>query len=584
MNKIISICYLVMLVITFVQLMLLKKNNEKENFVKWFIINIFIEMSVISMIGAVLYFFPIKVSLISVSLNLVLVNILLGLYLFKNKKIQKYELKFYDILFLVVVIILVFLCGIKQFGNSLSVLNFETSDPSIHLTNAMNVTINGKVGTMFLNSINSGLLFEASRAFLNKYISIYRVYILWEMFLLFLAGSSLYVVICKYMQNISSKVFSIIVLVYFLTAYPFNSMIFGFGYLSLGVSVIAICIELINMYTKEKINKKTGMILISIIMFAVMLAYIMFAPVTYAAVFFTLLIYYLKKKTNVKAIIIELFIMQGIPGIICSFFMLIMTFANRSPSTLLSLPGYSYNDLYGNLLVYFPMVIALIIFGIRRKSFGIMQFMIIFQLVFTIGMYFFVLNSKVSPYYYSKNYYLLAMLLAGGTIIFFSKLTKTNIDMAISTIIVSLIIFGLFFSNVEQKLMDKSLAYNNRTVSSVFFNIYNFNIDRAETDGYSQADLQLYDWVNANISENEKVAIAANTLSSFWYNALTRQRMSEYAYYSLCRTGENYIKKIKETDYIVVVINSEPYENNKEYFDGLEKIYQNQSGFIAIVK
>ena len=103
-------------------------------------------------------------------------------------------------------------------------------------------------------------------------------------------------------------------------------------------------------------------------------------------------------------------------------------------------------------------------------------------------------------------------------------------------------------------------------------------------DVYNEYKIQLIDWVNENISNDKKVPFASSVEDCFWYSALSEQRMEKYAYYYTKNNNIDYLSNLKNADYVIVDITSEPYNLYKDYFDSLEKVYQNYIGFIAVLE
>lgn len=583
MSQIISIVFIVFEIYFLIQLMLLKKNDSKLNFVKWIFVSIMIIMSYHAIIAGILSVINIRIGIFKIGVFVLIADVLLTIYNVKHEK-QKYYIEIYDILAIIVILSIVMICAINQFGINLKNLNFETSDPANHLRVAMDVAIYGKLNAMYFNPLNNGLFIETFMPFMGKMISVYRLYILWEMFLLFLSGISVYMVSRNWIKNRSSKAISLIVIVFYMCAYPLNSMVFGFGYLSMGISVVAMIILLTNEYVNKTINEKICMIFLSMTMFSILVTYTLFAPFIYAAVFVTILIFEVRQKSNIKSIFKRMICLFILPGLIGSFFMIKEMFFNHSVSSLIKANGYIYTDLFINSIIFLPFAIATVVRIIKTKENNILSNAIIINILAMVAMLCLGLDGKISSYYYSKMYYMLSLVLALGAIYYFINLTQQHCEFAWGLIITGILFTYIYYGNVESDIMEKSVYFNNKKVSYVFYSLYDFNYEKAKSDGYNEYKLQLIDWVNENISNDKKVPFASSVEDCFWYSALSEQRMEKYAYYYTKNNNIDYLSNLKNADYVIVDITSEPYNLYKDYFDSLEKVYQNYIGFIAVLE
>ena len=63
---------------------------------------------------------------------------------------------------------------------------------------------------------------------------------------------------------------------------------------------------------------------------------------------------------------------------------------------------------------------------------------------------------------------------------------------------------------------------------------------------------------------------------------MTGQWLVDFEYWKQNDEQKTFIKNIKaDCDYVCVYTDSEVYANHQEYFDSLQRIYQNSAGFIA---
>ena len=82
---------------------------------------------------------------------------------------------------------------------------------------------------------------------------------------------------------------------------------------------------------------------------------------------------------------------------------------------------------------------------------------------------------------------------------------------------------------------------------------------------------------------DKPVPCAYNDDQFYWYEGVTNQRLSDYMYWKI---GYDTVKENLEEncDYVSVMIDSRIYVDNQEYFDSMEKVFENEIGFVAKVK
>lgn len=582
MDKLVSIIFILIELYLLLQILLLKKSDEKQSIVKWSIISIVFIMCFHAVFTGLFSIVKIPINLISIGIIDVLVSV--GMTFLNIKQRQKYYISVYDILAIVFIITVVLFCGFSQFGNDLKSLNFETSDPANHLKYAMNLSLFGKLNSMYLYQLNCSLILSTIIPFLGKLVSVYRIYILCEMLGLFLAGGILYVLLDEFVKTKFSKVISLVLIVIYMLGYPRNSMIFGFGYLSYGVTICGLAIFFTILYLKKKICRKVSMVGLGCSLFGILVSYVMFAPPMFVGIFAAILWDEIKNKKSIKQILMKIILIFIIPGAFGSYFFLVGTFATKTPMDVISMNGYFFIDFFIGALPILPFALAGAIRGITHRKNMVYTFSLFSLLAYMILLFIGGMKGLVSAYYFSKTYYLLYLLLFFGMGYYISTLSKRNFEFIVSYFFVCILVVYMYSNETESKIRDIDNGFNNKVVADVFFSVYKFNDTKAEKVGIDEGKLQLYDWVNENLSEDDIVPMAAYYVHCFWYEAMTKHRDSEYAYYSINNKEGNYLEEIRKADYIVVDTTSDVYLEYKDYFDSLTKLYQNNSGFVAQIQ
>lgn len=581
MEKVISVLFLLNVLIYFVNFLLIEKNKHKVSLIVWMTIGVLFVASSNALIALLYFILKIPINLISIGIVLLALNVVAIIYLMKIKKIQKYEVSIFDGIVLIAIVLITKHFVDMQFGTSLLKLNFETSDPSVHLKNAMNVIYNRKVIGMYMTSLNEALILEAFLSFAGNLITAYRIYILFEVVMFALSGIVFYSIVREYLKkSIVMKLTFLFILLMYLIAYPLNCMVFGFGYLSFGVSIAGITILLTNMFVKSEYNKAILGVLIGMLLYGQMITYILFAPVTFLASALTIAYYYFKeKKLFTKKSILTLVGIYMVPGIIGTIYALKGIFLVNAPNAIIGLEGYAFKDLYFGFILYIPLAIGCTMGCIKRKETNMIAFANIVMIFYICVMFILGYKGKVSSYYYYKNYFVESLFLAVAFMYGAYTVIKNNVEIIISNMLLWIFLFIVFSQDIEKKIWDNNIQYNNKIVANQFFSVYEYNDKVLRKEGFSEGYLQLFAYINDLDDDKECVMVSAWP-DCYWFEALTNNRTNDYTYHIAVQNDYDYLERLKEMDYIVVNRNFEAYLNNKDFFDKQDIVFENAEGFI----
>ena len=594
MDYVLSIMFVVTIIFFFSQIFLLKKKDEEASGVKWFVVTAILLECFHAAVAGIFTIIHIPAGVCSIMIVDIAVGVWLLLVNKKNGK-QKYYITKYDITVICVVAILTLLLAILQFGIKLDVCNFEINDPGNHIKYAGTFLMTGEVSSMYLSTFNLSLCFETALPFMDHYVSIYKIYILCEIWFFFLIGMTLYSLVRNHIKNETSKKIAPVVIVAYLLSYPWNSMLMGSGYLNTGVILAALMMILCNNVINDKINKRIALIFMGLGLYGVMVTYTLFAPIIFAATFIAMLYYYKRNNTNIIQIITQVIFMYIIPGLMGCYFMGVIR-APHTASSSLNIEGYIYKDLYMNVLFFLPFVfIALYKLKDKKdKSVLFWYIIVIFAALFVMltgGV-----NQIFSGYYFSKIYYLLSIVLHMLLILYLDEAFERNREFLFAYFGMYFFLMFVHISDAEWRIMQASEDMNKRMITNQVFSLLDKNIETLGTVKEDFAEKRdLYNWVNENISDSQ-TAIISSYYDCCWYEGLTKQRVYKYfeTYliyyqekekedYSLVYNSD-WLLEFDEIEYIVVIEKSDMYLFNKKYIDTLEVVYRNDAGFIVKVK
>ena len=131
------------------------------------------------------------------------------------------------------------------------------------------------------------------------YIDNYKLFIAFGIFILFLTGYLLYFVLNHFTKDDKTKILALVVTILCILGYPLNSLLFGFEYMSLSLTVILAIIEIIYLIGKDAINKNWYIIILFLLNFGLFCSYYMFVPFVYPSEWIYLCIISYKKDKKI---------------------------------------------------------------------------------------------------------------------------------------------------------------------------------------------------------------------------------------------------------------------------------------------
>lgn len=504
-----SIIYILISIITIVTFILLKKNNKKENLLLWVGISIILLMCFNIFITFLFNTIKIKSTLTNLSLSLITITILMILKIYKKREIQKYYIKKQDIIFELLLLIAVIIVAVLQYGNPFNI-KYAVTDGSVHylatiefykssdLLSNLNETRIQEFNVFMTGAyVNCGILLKSLSNFLsvNDY---YTVFVIFDLIIFFLSGKLFYTLISEKLKKKTEYILAYIVTIIYLFAYPLNSLLSGFCYLSLGLDIILAIIIILKYLIKEE---STIIILtMSLLSTGLFFSYYFFIPVMYGAIFVCLILKSVSKKEKIvseKNIIefLYIFIIPAMFGMYYMFFKEMFTQNYVLPTKALSIEGYIYTNKITNFIILIPLVCYYIIYNIKNKKKDNLLIILIFELIFIISLAIGNSINWVSDYYFFKAYYLLWILMLLINFKALVTLIRKNelIKLIVYTIIIAYVIVLIIFVGK----IDNSIY---------LYDIYKYNLDNIKKECIlenSYLDVVEYYFENLEEYEND---------------------------------------------------------------------------------
>jgi len=364
-------------------------------------------------------------------------------------------------------------------------------------------------------------------------------------------------------------------------------MNFGFVYLGIGVTVISYIIYMTNCFISGDLDKNISILLLMMGCFGIFMCYILFMPVVFFAVFFAITVYYIqsKKLISLDYVLTQLKVFL-LPSILGLFYALCFQFGEDKiqVSSEINMEGFIYRNLFSDFVIFLPFAFYGIITHLSKKKFGAGEFMTFFLALFMAAMLFLGLKGKVSSYYFYKNYYFMFLLVFYFMQLGISYLSKISKTAIVSYASVWAIVAAMAATKLDQKINNINLLFAPAVKSSSYFDIYLYNKSFLDTPQLFSPDyLNLIKYViNGKLIQTGDVPIFDYWEKIYWYEAITNQVLPDYYYW--IKDFNTIVSSIKsESHYVVVINNSDYVKRNADYFNSLEKVYENSEGFVAKV-
>lgn len=585
-----------------------KKTEDKQLLVTWIPLSVIIMQFILAFVAGTIQLVHIPVN----TLSLGIVNILLGAFLWyriiKKREVQKYSFNAYDVIFVLLLIAAVlYVCNIR-YGLKTLDWSYRTVDPSARYRESMEYIRDQRVRHMYFAQLINGALIQMVMPWL-KFDYLYKAYVLGDILQLLISSIMFYGTARRWTKDHFGHIVAGAASFFFIFGYPLNSTIWGFTYLGMSLYVIMALMIFADMFAhdemtcygdsigrKHPISEGTliNIILLMIGCNAIFQCYVLFMPVTYLSIGFALLLKQFHKKNLISLetlfIGLGIFLLPVIYGFIYTYMDVFVTdesVDNLTVGSAFAAEGAIYRDLYSNFLFFVPVALLGIILMIKKKENHFLSWFTPMFTAMTLVMFAIsYINRKVSTYYYYKNYFVLWLL---TFLLIVYALTHTSLHAKLMTCFYMLswtFVAIMVMGGIETRIQDNSENYivDNK---SMFYNdllVYNWNT--IHSPHYSQERMELihyvYDTLQSGSATEGQIPLVASQEDSYLYESMTGQWLVDFEYWKQNDEQKTFIKNIKaDCDYICVYTDSEVYANHQEYFDSLQRIYQNSAGFIA---
>ena len=498
-----GIFYCITVIAMLAVFVLFKKSEEKINLVNWCVISIVAYLAFNILVCMIFGCMNIRTDLLFLSITNLVVTAGLGFKIFKDKQIQKFEIRKQDILGVIVCVCVICHMAVSQYAPLAKSIANASVDACMHFSASVNFADEMKVLAKIDN--NTGYNFKTMQtgAYINTgiFINIIRDVIpafedhvafkLFEIGIMTLMVLTFYILISDRITSKKSFILSMVLLLLYAYAYPYTSLLHGFCYLSVAIVFITTLFYFAKHYTENEVSFWVLLPLIVLMGVGIIFSYCLFVPAIFA---FICLYVFVKdfdkkeEKSYLKIFKKSTLLVTGlllVVTILSIFYLVIPTFTDSDQNKLTDAIGFEggiYKSLYQDFLFYIPFVAIFVYRAIKEKKMNFQTMALLLIGGQTLLMFTGVVFGIVSPYYYYKMNFILWILMVEIAVEVITD-TKENKELSFifsTGLIIWVAIIMLAITKVEHNLLIKRPTFfdqpRSHSLSGIYFDTNVFGI------------------------------------------------------------------------------------------------------------
>ena len=498
-----GIFYCITVIAMLAVFVLFKKSEEKINLINWCVIALVAYLAFNILVCMIFGCMNIRTDLLFLSITNLVVTAGLGFKIFKDKQIQKFEIRKQDILGVIVCVCVICHMAVSQYAPLAKSIANASVDACMHFSASVNFADEMKVLAKIDN--NTGYNFKTMQtgAYINTgiFINIIRDVIpafedhvafkLFEIGIMTLMVLTFYILISDRITSKKSFILSMVLLLLYAYAYPYTSLLHGFCYLSVAIVFITTLFYFAKHYTENEVSFWVLLPLIVLMGVGIIFSYCLFVPVIFA---FICLYVFVKdfdkkeEKSYLKIFKKSTLLVTGlllVVTILSIFYLVIPTFTDSDQNKLTDAIGFEggiYKSLYQDFLFYIPFVAIFVYRAIKEKKMNFQTMALLLIGGQTLLMFTGVVFGIVSPYYYYKMNFILWILMVEIAVEVITD-TKENKELSFifsTGLIIWVAIIMLAITKVEHNLLIKRPTFfdqpRSHSLSGIYFDTNVFGI------------------------------------------------------------------------------------------------------------
>lgn len=498
-----GIFYCITVIAMLAVFVLFKKSEEKINLINWCVIALVAYLAFNILVCMIFGCMNIRTDLLFLSITNLVVTAGLGFKIFKDKQIQKFEIRKQDILGVIVCVCVICHMAVSQYAPLAKSIANASVDACMHFSASVNFADEMKVLAKIEN--NTGYNFKTMQtgAYINTgiFINIIRDVIpafedhvafkLFEIGIMTLMVLTFYILISDRITSKKSFILSMVLLLLYAYAYPYTSLLHGFCYLSVAIVFITTLFYFAKHYTENEVSFWVLLPLIVLMGVGIIFSYCLFVPAIFA---FICLYVFVKdfdkkeEKSYLKIFKKSTLLVTGlllVVTILSIFYLVIPTFTDSDQNKLTDAIGFEggiYKSLYQDFLFYIPFVALFVYRTIKEKKMNFQTMALLLIGGQTLLMFTGVVFGIVSPYYYYKMNFILWILMVEIAVEVITD-TKENKELSFiftTVLIIWVAIIMLAITKVEHNLLLKRPTFfdqpRSHSLSGIYFDTNVFGI------------------------------------------------------------------------------------------------------------
>ena len=607
--------YVLSMILLGVAFMLYKKSDEKLSFVKWLIILILTIISYNIVVGMFFGLIAIASNMFLLTMVNVLFIFILGYKAVKNKDFQKYYYCKKEIAGLLIITLMFGIMLVKDMKIQKGNIAHIAIDSSIHYraakhySDSMMAFINVEDKTFFdfniMQSgayINDGLLMHIAHNISNGAITYEHTYEFFECLMVFMCGLGFYGIVMDKIKGKLGFVLSLGFYGLFIYGYPYNSYLYGFSYLTVGmVTTIAELVIVELLYSKQNINKLFLITLIGITAFGLIFSYCLFAPIVFAAIcIFTFLkdfkqegkTYFKIFKSTTLVVTIVLFFVALI-GVF--YFIVPAHFINgQEPvSDAIKNDGAIYDELWRDIIFYVPfgaLYAITLLKKVKQKGIDFIDVFSIIYVMFYAVMYVAMRLVIISPYYFYKTYFVLWIVIFAISVDLINRYSDVKIlGRGIQIYSGAVVLFIVFIIIIKAStILPEDVKHSIPNFIGMYYSENcEFRGSVLATLSFTNEQQQISKFVRENLKDinaDNTVLITGTYNERCWATVTTELSSKKLEYRDVIQdTLFHHVKELyygKDKKYVISFRGTNDYDK-WPYKENLKILFQNEAGYVA---
>lgn len=269
-----GIFYILTVIAMITTFVLVKKSEKKVNLISWCILALISYLGFNILVCMVFGVFNIRTDLLFLSIVNLILTSGFSFKIYKDKKIQQFEIRKRDFIAIAVAIIIVCYMAVSQYTPLSKTMANASVDACMHYSASTNFADNMKILAKIDNQtgynfktmqtgayINTGIFMSVVRSIIPDFKD-FVTFKIFEIGIMLLNILAMYMLVSDKLKTKTNYVIGIVFVILYAFAYPYTSLLYGFSYLSVAIAFATGLFYLAKIYDKNEANFVTMLSLI----------------------------------------------------------------------------------------------------------------------------------------------------------------------------------------------------------------------------------------------------------------------------------------------------------------------------------